>query len=79
MTPYTEVLMSYWNLHGRRRLRAQDLQVMADVVGSLCLAPQRARIEVGILLPGRCLGLDGTGGRATIGCVVKARHPICPA
>ena len=33
MTPYTEVLLSYWNLHVRRRLWAQDLQVMADVVG----------------------------------------------
>ena len=33
MTPYCEVLMSYWNLHVRRRLWAQDLQVVADVVG----------------------------------------------
>ena len=33
MTPYTEVLVSYWNLHVRRRLWAQDLQVVADVVG----------------------------------------------
>ena len=35
MTPYTEVFLSYWNLHVRRRLWAQDLQVMADVVGIL--------------------------------------------
>ena len=28
-----EVLVSYWNLHVRRRLWAQDLQVVADVVG----------------------------------------------
>ena len=34
MTPYTEVLVSYWNLHVRRRLWAQDLQVVADVVES---------------------------------------------
>ena len=33
MTPYTEVLVSCWNLHVRRRLWAQDLQVVADVVG----------------------------------------------
>ena len=33
LTPYTEVLVSYWNLHVRRRLRAQDLQVVADMVG----------------------------------------------
>ena len=33
MTPYCEVLMSYWNLHVRRRLWAQDLQGVADVVG----------------------------------------------
>ena len=33
MTPYCEVLMSYWNLHVRRRLWAQDLQVVADMVG----------------------------------------------
>ena len=33
MTPYCEVIMSYWNLHVRRRLWAQDLQVVADVVG----------------------------------------------
>ena len=33
MAPYCEVLMSYWNLHVRRRLWAQDLQVVADVVG----------------------------------------------
>ena len=33
MTPYYEVLVSYWNLHVRRRLWAQDLQVVADVVG----------------------------------------------
>ena len=31
MTPYTEVLVSYWKLHVRRRLWAQDLQVVADV------------------------------------------------
>ena len=31
MTPYCEVLMSYWNLHVRRRLTR--LQVVADVVG----------------------------------------------
>ena len=34
MTPYYEVLVSYWNLHVRRRLWAQDLQVVADVVES---------------------------------------------
>ena len=33
MTPYSEVLTSCWNVHVRRRLWAQDLQVMADVVG----------------------------------------------
>ena len=33
MTPYSEVLVSYWNLHVRRRLWAEDLQVVADVVG----------------------------------------------
>ena len=33
MTPYYEVLVSYWNLHVRRRLWAQDSQVVADVVG----------------------------------------------
>ena len=33
MTPYCEVLMSYWNLHVRRRLWAQDLQLVADMVG----------------------------------------------
>ena len=32
MTPFYEVV-SYWNLHVRRRLWAQDLQVVADVVG----------------------------------------------
>ena len=34
MAPHYEVLVSYWNLHVRRRLWAQDLQVVADVVGS---------------------------------------------
>ena len=33
LTPYTEVLVSYWNLRVRRRLWAQDLQVVADMVG----------------------------------------------
>ena len=33
MTPYSEVLVSYWNLHVRRRLGAQDLQIVADMVG----------------------------------------------
>ena len=33
MTPYYEVLVSYWNLRVRRRLWAQDLQVVAGVVG----------------------------------------------
>ena len=39
MAPYYEVLVSYWKLHVRRRLWAQDLQVVANVEGNPHLAP----------------------------------------
>ena len=51
MTPYYEVLVSYWNLHVRRRLWAQDLQVVADVVGiSISLhSEQESRLVLSFL------------------------------
>ena len=79
MTPYWEVLMSYWNLHVRRRLWAHDLQVVADVVGIPISLHSGARIKVGPLILGRYNGLGSSGCWATNGYLMKARHPLCLA
>ena len=60
MTPYYEVLVSYWNLHVRRRLWAQDLQVVDDVVGiPISLHSEQESRLVLSFLGGAKLGLLG--------------------
>ena len=68
MTPCCEVLVSYWNLHVRRILWAQDLQVVADVVGiPISLHSEQ---ESRLVLP----FLGGANGY-----LMKAGHPLCLA
>ena len=68
MTPYYEVLVRYWNLHVRRRLWAQDLQVVADVVG--IPIPLHSEQKSRLVLP----FLGGANGY-----LMKAGHPLCLA
>ena len=65
MTPYYEVLVSYWNLHVRRRLWAQDLQVVADVVGiPISLhSEQESRLIFSFLGGALALGARAAGRR----------------
>ena len=71
MTPYYEVLVSYWNLHVRRRLWAQDLQVVADMVGIPISihSEQESRL---VLSSWRYSGLGNSGCWETIGYLMKA-------
>ena len=79
MTPYYEVLVSYWNLHVRRRLWAQDLQVVADVVGiPISLhSEQESRLVLSFL--GGAMAWGARGCWATNGYLMKAGHPLCLA
>ena len=65
MTPYCEVLGSYWNLHVRRRLWAQDLQVVADVVGIPISfhAEQESRLILSFLGGAMAWGAPAAGRR----------------
>ena len=87
MTPYSEVLTSYWNLHVRRRLWAQDLQVMADVVGIPISLHNEQESKLGFSLswevswPGR-LGLQGDervyseGSTSPMSCLTQRRGTV---
>ena len=58
VVPYTEVLLGFAGSE--------------ETVGTRPTGDGRCwGIEVGTLVPGRCLGLDGTGSMWTNGCIVK--------
>ena len=74
MTPYTEVLLSCWNLHVRRRLWSQDLQVMAVVVEiPISLHNEQESKLIFSFLGGV---LAWTARAATIGCSEGSTSPM---